>query len=423
MQSGKLAALCALCIVGATAYAQEITAWVIDGPSERPFFTQVGSAFNAAFKSKGISVKVVPVPNINDALQSGFLSGKLPDVIMLDGPNMANYVWSGQLAPLDPYLDKAILDDLLPAIKAQGTYPPDGKMYSISDYDSTVLIWGNKKYLKEAGVRIPTKLEDAWTIGEFEDALAKLSKVKGVNWPLDMKLNYGNGEWFSYGFSPFIQACGADLINRKTWKAEGTLDSPAAVTALTRLQNWYKKGWIVPASAGDNRFYGDKTAALVWVGNWMWRTHKEGLKDDLVLIPAPKFCGTKQTSPNGGWSWAIPKVSKNKAAAGAFINFAMSTKQVAKYADITGYVPSRKSAVALSKLYGKGGEGALMAEQAAKIALVRPVYPGYPVISKAFGDALQNILNGADVKSELQKAAEKIDQDIQNNNGYPPFNK
>lgn len=408
---------------GLFANAQQITAWVIDGESERPFFIQVEKAFNEAFRTKGISVKVVPVPNINNALQSGFLSGKLPDVIMLDGPNMANYVWSGQLTPIDTYLDKTLLSDLLPAIKEQGTYGPDGKMYSISPYDSSVLLWGNKKYLQEAGVRIPKNLEDAWTVAEFEDALAKLSKVKGVTWPLDMKLNYGNGEWFSYGFSPFIQACGADLINRKTWKASGTLDSPAAVSTLTRLQGWYKKGWIVPASAGDNRFYGDKTAALAWVGNWMWRTHKEGLKDDLVLIPVPKFCGNKQVSPNGGWSWAIPKASANKEAAGAFINFAMSTEQVAKYADFTGYVPARKSAVALSKLYGKGGEGELMAEQSAKIALVRPVHPAYPVISKAFGDALQNILNGADVKTELQKAAQKIDQDIAANKGYPPFNK
>ena len=52
-----------------------------------------------------------------------------------------------------------------------------------------------------------------------------------------------------------------------------------------------KNGWIVPATAGDNRFYGDKTAALAWVGNWMWRAHKTGLGNDLVLIPAPKLAG------------------------------------------------------------------------------------------------------------------------------------
>ncbi|MFX4717620.1 hypothetical protein ABTB07_22215, partial [Acinetobacter baumannii] len=47
---------------GLFANAQQITAWVIDGESERPFFIQVEKAFNEAFRTKGISVKVVPVP-------------------------------------------------------------------------------------------------------------------------------------------------------------------------------------------------------------------------------------------------------------------------------------------------------------------------------------------------------------------------
>ena len=400
--------------------AQQITAWVIDGESERPFFVQVEEAFNAAYADEGMSVNVVRLPSINDALQAGFLSGDLPDVIMLDGPNMASYVWSGQLAPLDPYLSDALMADLLPAIIDQGTYSPDGNLYAISPYDSSVLLWGNRSYLEQASVRIPTSVDDAWTFEEMDAALAALAELPEVTWPIDMKLNY-TGEWFSYGFSPFLQACGADLIDRETWQARGTLDSPAAIESLERLQTWATEGWIVPAAGGDNRFFGDKTAALAWVGNWMWRVHQEGLGDDLVLIPAPKFCGDEQASPNGGWSYAIPAVADHKEAAGAFIEFAMSTEQVALYADITGYVPARHSAIELSALYGPGGQGALMAEQSATIAVVRPVHPAYPVISSAFGRAVNSILEGADVAAELARAARVIDEDIADNDGYPPF--
>ena len=403
------------------ASAQQITAWVIGGESERPYFIQLDKAFNEAYADQGISVKLEALPDLNASLQAGFLSGDLPDVIMLDGPNMASYAWSGQLAPLDSYIDDEMRSDLLPAIIDQGTYSPDGKLYSISPYDSSVLLWGNRQYLEEAGVRIPTSIEDAWTFEEMDEALAALAGVEGVTWPLDMKLNY-EGEWYSYGFAPFVQACGADLINRETWQAAGTLDSEPAVTALTHLQKWSQEGWIVPGSAGDNRFFGDKTAALSWVGNWMWRAHQEGLGDNLVLIPAPNFCGTGSVSPNGGWSYAIPAVAANKDAAGEFIKFAMSTEQVAEYADVTGYVPSRTSALALSELYGEGGQGALMADQSATIALVRPVHPAYPVISASFGQAVQNILQGADVTSELQNAARSIDDNIADNAGYPPFN-
>lgn len=134
----------ALTALAPLAQAKQITVWVIEGQSERPYFLHVEKAFNAAYSGKGTTVKVTPIPNINDALKAGFLSKKLPDVVMVDGPNMANYAWSGQLAPLDPYFDKATLQDLLPAIRAQGTYGPDGKLYSISPYDSTVLLWGIK---------------------------------------------------------------------------------------------------------------------------------------------------------------------------------------------------------------------------------------------------------------------------------------
>ena len=44
---------------------------------------------------------------------------------------------------------------------------------------------------------------------------------------------------------------------------------------------------------------------------------------------------------------------------------------------------------------------------------MRPVHPAYPVISTSFGKAVQNILQGADVKGELQKAASAKDSEIQ----------
>ncbi len=417
-----LLGLCIASVFAAqTSYALELKAWVIDGDSEKPYFQQLEKTFNAKYKDQNITVDVVPIPGYNNAIQAAALSGELPDVIMVDGPNMANYVWTKMLQPMDGLLDKTIVADLLPSVKEQGIYGPDQKIYMISPYDSSVLLWGNKKYLKAAGVRIPAGIKDAWSEKEFVDALAKLSKVKGVQWPLDMKLNY-DGEWYTYGFAPFIQSRGADLIDRKAWKAEGTIDSPAAVDALAELQTWSKNGWIVPATAGDNRFYGDKTAALAWVGNWMWRAHKTGLDDDLVLIPAPKL-GVKSVSPNGGWGWAVPAKTKHTAEVAKFLNFALSTEQVAKYADITGYIPSRKSSVALSEIYRPGGEGALFVEQAQSAAMVRPVHPAYPVISNSFGKAVQHILQGADVKGELQKAAATIDEDIEDNSGYPPFNK
>ena len=85
-----------------------------------------------------------------------------------------------------------------------------------------------------------------------------------------------------------------------------------------------------------------------------------------------------------------------------------------------GAVPARKSAIAQSTLYAEGGPLNLFVQQLqGGVALERPVTPAYPVITSAFAEAIQNIVTGADVQGELDKAVEEIDLDIEDNQGYP----
>jgi multiple sugar transport system substrate-binding protein len=49
----------------------------------------------------------------------------------------------------------------------------------------------------------------------------------------------------------------------------------------------------------------------------------------------------------------------------------------------------------------------------------RPITPAYATISKEFAKAVDNIINGADVQAELSQAAQVIDQDIRDHDGYP----
>lgn len=410
-------------IAAVQAQAGELTAWVMDAAAEKPYFAQLEEAFNAAHAAQGVTLDVVPLPSYNDALQGATVDGSLPDIILVDGPNMASMAWAGTLQPIDNLVDPALLEDMMPAVKAQGVYGPTGELYFLSQYDSSVILWGNKSMLEAAGVRIPTSVDDAWTAEELRAALEALSKVDGVKWPLDMKLNYGAGEWMTYGFAPFIQSNGGDLINRTTWTAEGTINGPESVAAITELQDWYKNGWIVPASAGDNQFYGEKTAALSWVGNWMWPPHSEGLGEDLVFIPAPKFGPEGVKSPNGGWGWSVPATTTNTADVKVFLDFVMSAEQVAQYADITGFAPSRAAAVPLSAKYGAEGPQSLFIDQGNCCATVRPVHPAYPVITLSWSQAMQNILSDglADVQTKLDAAARAIDTDIEDSAGYPPF--
>lgn len=59
--------------------------------------------------------------HLGEPMKPATLSGGLPDVIMLDGPTMASVAWAGTIQPIGDLLDLAIIEDLPPAIKAQGT--------------------------------------------------------------------------------------------------------------------------------------------------------------------------------------------------------------------------------------------------------------------------------------------------------------
>lgn len=415
-----------IALLGVWALAQapvEITVWWHTGQvAELEVITALVEEFNASQNEIRVRLVNIPEAEYTAQVRAAGLAGKLPDLLDLDGPTMANFVWNGWLIPLDPYVSDELRADLLPSIIAQGTYPPDGKLYAIGMVDSGLAIWGNRNYLERAGVRIPAGVDDAWTLNEFEDALKKLAALPEVEWPLDLKLGYGIGEWYTYGFSPIIQAFGGDLINRTTWRAQGTLDGIASVLGMTLFQHWIKEGWVVPASAGDDAFYGKKTAALAWVGHWMYGPHSQGLGEDLVLIPMPKLgAGCRAATGMGTWCWGITSTSKHPEAAWKFLEYLLKPENILRFVAANGAVPGRKSAIAQSELYGPDGKLRVFAEQLLTIAVPRPVHPAYPVITSAFAEAVQNIMAGADVYEELHKAAIKIDQDIEENAGYPPF--
>ncbi|MGO7653147.1 sugar ABC transporter substrate-binding protein, partial [Rhizobium ruizarguesonis] len=88
--------------------------------------------------------------------------------------------------------------------------------------------------------------------------------LEGVKWPIDTFRGYGiKTEWITYAYGPLLASAGCDLIDRKTWKASGTLDCEACVKALTMMQDWVKKGWVVPTSSGTNQFYAEGQPAAL----------------------------------------------------------------------------------------------------------------------------------------------------------------
>src|SRR5437660_8359029 len=400
------------------------------GPTTIQLFFHSGQgperdALNATLKSfsdryPGITVDVVQLPEgrYTDEVNVAALADSLPCLLDFDGPTLYNYAWSGYLIPLDKYVSPEMKADFLPSIIQQGTY--NHHLYSLGQFDSGLGIYANKHYLSEARVRIPT-INHPWTLTEFNTLLAKLKNVPGVRYPLDLEMNYGysSGEWYTYGFSPFVESFGGDLINRSNYQsANGVLNGPDAVAAMTWFQDLFEQGYSNPLPADDTDFSSGRSA-LSWVGHWLYPAYSQALGDNLLVLPSPNL-GTGAKTGMGSWNWGITSSCKAPDAAWQVLNFLLSPNEIARMSNANGAIPARKSVIAQSRLYAPNGPLYVFVQQLQMgIAEPRPITPAYPAITSAFAEVVVNISTGANVTEDLDKAAQQLDQDIKDNQGYP----
>ena len=393
-----------------------IQVWAHAGPEgERQVIEQQVAQFNQSQTDITIDITFLPAGTYNSQVQAAAISGDLPDVLEFDGPFVYNYVWQQNLIPIDDLLSPVVREDLLPSIINQGTY--NDRLYSVGTFDSGLGLYGDRRQLKAANIRIPSSNTDAWTAAEFEDALVALATNDADGQVLDLKLNY-RGEWFTYGFSPIIQSAGGDLINREDYQsATGELNGVDAIAAMTHLQAWLEGGYVDPNI--DDAAFTNRRVALSWVGHWAYPGYAEALGDDLVLLPLPNF-GQGSKTGQGSWNWGITTKCQQPDVAIAFLEFILQTDEVLAMSSANGAVPATRSAIAQSPLYVEGGPLRLFAAQLLTGQTVpRPQTPAYPVITSVFQQAFNDIRHGTDVKTALDKATADINEDIQDNQGYP----
>jgi len=398
----------------------EIKVWGHQGEAgEVTALQQAVDSFNSSQTDVKVTLQLIPSNDYTKTVQATS-ADQLPDVLEYDGPLMSSFVYDGKLAPVDGLVSAATVSNQTASVKSQNTYPGDSKLYGVSMFDSGLGVYGNKKLLDAAGVKYPTGLDDAWTADEFQDALVKLAAVDPDGKVLDVKENYG-GEWPTYGYLPIVNSTGNVV---KDGKAEGNLNSPAAVKAVEQFAGW--RQYVDPNT--DDKAFTDGRVALSWVGHWLYNPYAEALGSDLVVMPLPDFgAGTK--TGQGSWAWGVGASSKNGAAAGKFLDYLMNDTNVAAMTEANAAPPGTTSVTAASALYKPGGPLELFSEQLAKtcgtnpptpscVATSRPITPAYPVISQQFSQAFLNAYKGADAQAELDKAAKAIDQDYEDNNGY-----
>jgi len=370
--------------------------------------------FNAAHGELRVRLTEIPEGAYNAQVQAAAVAGALPDLLELDGPYLASYVWQGHLRVLDDLLPDSLRADLLPSIVAQGRW--HGRLWSVGTFDSGLGIYADGARLREVGARIPT-LERPWSGAELDALLERLARGDPDGAVLDLKLDYA-GEWYTYAFSPLIQSAGGDLVDRTGGGgADGTLNGPAAVAACARVQRWIERGRVDPNI--DGAAFVARRVALAFGGHWNYAEYAEELGDELLLLPLPDL-GRGTRTGQGSWTWALSAGARHPETATRFLLYLMRTEQILAMSATNGAVPATRSAVARSPHYRPGGPLRLFADQLqGRWAVPRPRTPAYPVITAEFQKAFDRIRGGGDVQEALDGASRAIDREIADNRGYP----
>jgi multiple sugar transport system substrate-binding protein len=243
----------------------------------------------------------------------------------------------------------------------------------------------------------------------------------GYRQPLDLQVTDATlaqaPEWWSYGFAPVVWSAGGDLINRSTYRtAQGVLNSPSVIQALTVMQSWFRDGLVNPNVATS---FASGQAPISWVGHWMYGSYHKAFPHDLQIVPLPRF-GAQPSSGMGSWQWGITSNAMDGDAAWRFLSYLLQPAQVLQMSNANGSIPATLGAVRLSPAFAPGGPEHIYVQQLQDgIARPRPQTPAYPAISLAFATALARIRQGEDVRQALDTAVRQIDANLAANRYYP----
>jgi multiple sugar transport system substrate-binding protein len=335
---GALATVSALALTGCSGGGDgggassdgDITLTITDTLSETsaPIYQEV---YDACAAEVGVAVEASHVAGsglIAKVLQQAS-SRTLPDVLMLDNPDVQQIASSGALSNLADYgIDGAGFPQ---GIIDAGSY--EGDLYGIAPVVNSIGLIYNTDALAAAGIQPPA------TWDELKSAASALTK-DGTYGLAFSAANSFEGTW---QFLPFLWSNGA---------SEDDLTSPEAVEALEFVNSLVADGSASSSVVGwsqndvNDQFIAGNAAMMI---NGPWNMPKldaaEGLNYDVVQIPVPE-AGDTSIAPLGGETFTVPQTGDDAkmAKAGEFVACLTTDEHQITMANGRGAVPASEAA-------------------------------------------------------------------------------
>ena len=401
-------------VAGYDAGETYISMWVhtIEDTPEGEAYKESVEAFNEKYDGQYFAdVEFIPRNDsgggYSDKINASVMSGDLPDVITVDGPNVAAYASNNIIQPLADLTDEersAYLDSIID----QGTY--NGKLYALGAMESSVGLYYNKDLLEEAGIEVPDA-DHPWTFSEFSEILEQLKPLmeEKNGYPLDM--TFPVGETSIYYYAPFIWSNGGDFVSEDGLTVDGIFNSPENASVLEYFRSFVDNGYM--SEAPIDKLFESGRAAFKFDGAWEVNTIYESYPDiNLGVAPyivSDNWDGGRYT-PTGSWAYAATSKATDLEAATELVKWMSGVDSGIRLFEKTKNMPSTYEAYESIDLFEEDENYKALYEQLRDYGHPRPHTPVYPQVSTSFQQALESVgLSGKDAQEELDKSVERID--------------
>lgn len=392
---------------------QYVSIWVhsIEDTDEGRAYRQSVNAFNKKYNGKYFAdIEFIPRNDsgggYTDKINASVMSGGLPDVLTVDGPNISSYAHNNIIAPLVDVTKKE-KSEYLNSIIEQGTV--DGKLYALGAMESSVGLYYNKDILDKAGVTVPDQ-DHPWTFSEFLNVLEKVKKVtdQSKGYPLDM--TFPTGEATIYYYAPFFWSNGGNLVSKDGLKVDGIFNSEKNTETVEYFKKLRDNGYMSKVAIAN--LFEEGRAAFKFDGAWEVNTVRTQYKK-LKLGIAPYIVGDSWNhtpyTPTGSWAFAMSSKAKNKVAASTLVKYMSGEESGLRLYKMTKSFPSTYKAFESVPDFTEDPLYSKLYYQLKTYGHPRPKTPVYPQVSTSFQQVLENtVLSGEDVKTQQNRAVERI---------------
>jgi len=395
-----------------------LSIWVhsIEDTEEGQVYRESVDSFNEAYDGQYFAdIEFVPRNDsgggYSDKVNASVMSGGLPDVLTVDGPNIAAYAANGIIQPLAELTEEE-RGIYLESILEQGTY--DGKLYALGVMESSVGLYYNRDILEKAGVEVPD-VDHPWTRTEFMEILEKVKPVTDElgGYPLDM--TFPVGEASIYYYAPFVWANGGDLVSEDGLTVDGYFNSAENVETMGYFREIVEKKYM--SEAPVDKLFESGRAAFKFDGAWEVNTIYNSYPD-VKLGVAPYVVGDdwdgERYTPTGSWAFAASSGTENIEGATKLVQWMSGVESGIRIWEMSKTLPSTYEAFEHIDIFQTDENYNALYVQLNKYGHPRPKTPVYPQVSTSFQQVLESVaLGGKEAQSEMDKAVKRINAKLE----------